>query len=181
MPAPTALRDDGGVERDVFGFPVYPNEGGLARRLREARPEAERGILDQLRALTPETMPQQAPPTMTPEQALLMALGIVPGIGDAVGVGADAYTLATDPESRTMGNAALAAAGLLPFVPSGLGTVRRVLDDTTPVRRVAKKATTQAGRSANGAVAASEMGPDAAAMGLTPEEYEALMQYTAPR
>ena len=46
------------------------------------------------------------------------ALSFAPGIGDAAGLIADAAMYASDPASRTMGNYALSAAGLLPFVPA---------------------------------------------------------------
>jgi hypothetical protein len=42
----------------------------------------------------------------------------LPGIGDAAGLMGDASMYATDPASRTPGNYALSAAGLLPFVPA---------------------------------------------------------------
>lgn len=52
----------------------------------------------------------------------LGAAGMMPGpTGDLLGPLADAYMYATDPESRTPGNFAMSALGLLPFVPSMAG------------------------------------------------------------
>jgi hypothetical protein len=45
----------------------------------------------------------------------------VPVVADAAGLLADAKMYATDPESRTWGNAAASAAGLLPFMPGAAG------------------------------------------------------------
>ena len=48
---------------------------------------------------------------------------MVPGpVGDVAGPLADAYIYATEPESRTLGNAAMSALGALPLIPS-LATV----------------------------------------------------------
>lgn len=47
-----------------------------------------------------------------------LATSPVPILGDVLGLGADAYRFATDPESRNAPNYALAALGLLPFVPA---------------------------------------------------------------
>lgn len=57
-----------------------------------------------------------------------MATSPVPILGDLFGLGADAYRFATDPSSRTPGNYGLAAFGLLPFVPSGLGKISKSVD-----------------------------------------------------
>jgi hypothetical protein len=57
----------------------------------------------------------------TPQQALDFGagvLGMVPGAGDAFGLAADLNRYRNEPESRTMGNFALTAAGLLPLVPA---------------------------------------------------------------
>lgn len=43
--------------------------------------------------------------------------GLVPGIGDAMGLAADVHRYATEPESRTIGNYGLSLLGLLPFMP----------------------------------------------------------------
>lgn len=52
---------------------------------------------------------------------LLAASSVAPGIGDFTGPMADAHMYATDPSSRTPGNYAMSALGLLPFVPSLAG------------------------------------------------------------
>lgn len=61
-------------------------------------------------------------------QGLLDALALsttpVPVVGDVAGLASDAYRFATDPESRTLGNAMWASLGMLPFVPA-MGAVTR--------------------------------------------------------
>lgn len=54
--------------------------------------------------------------------ALLTGGAMVPGpVGDVAGPLADAYMYATEPESRTLGNAAMSALGVLPGIPSMAG------------------------------------------------------------
>ena len=48
----------------------------------------------------------------------------VPVVGDVAGLAADGYRFATDPSSRTWGNAGWASLGLIPFVPS-MGAMTR--------------------------------------------------------
>lgn len=50
--------------------------------------------------------------------ALALTTTTVPVVGDVAGLAADGYRFATDPESRTWGNAAWASLGMLPFVPA---------------------------------------------------------------
>lgn len=64
-------------------------------------------------------------PTKTAGQAMADMLGgmavplsAVPVAGDIAGLAADAAMYATRPEERTLGNAALTLAGVLPFVPA---------------------------------------------------------------
>jgi len=54
-----------------------------------------------------------------------LSTALVPGIGDVLGLAADARRFAQEPESRTPLNVALSGLGLLPFVPS-LGIVAPV-------------------------------------------------------
>ena len=66
-------------------------------------------------------------PEVTPQGLLdtaALATMPVPVLGDAVGLGADAYRLAKNPEERTPLNFGLAALGALPFVPPMAGVVR---------------------------------------------------------
>jgi len=66
-----------------------------------------------------------APPQPKPTNylgGLLGAASMVPGIGDAAGIAADARMYLTDPKSRTKGNYAMSALGMLPFMPA-LATV----------------------------------------------------------
>jgi hypothetical protein len=72
---------------------------------------------------------RQQPRTQLTGQGLLdtAAIGLspIPGIGDALGLAADASRFYNEPESRTPVNFGLAALGLIPFVPplvsAGLG------------------------------------------------------------
>lgn len=62
-----------------------------------------------------------APPQPKPANylgGLLGAASMVPGIGDAAGIAADARMYLTDPKSRTKGNYAMSALGMLPFMPA---------------------------------------------------------------
>ncbi len=54
---------------------------------------------------------------------LAVPTGFIPGIGDATGLAADAAMYAAYPEERTMLNAGMSLAGLVPFVP-GAAVVR---------------------------------------------------------
>jgi len=56
---------------------------------------------------------------------LALASSPIPGIGDAMGLAADARMFMQQPETRTPLNFGLSALGLLPFVP-GLATIRSV-------------------------------------------------------
>ena len=49
--------------------------------------------------------------------ALALSTTAMPGVGDVAGLAADGYRFATDPSSRTWGNAGWASLGLIPFVP----------------------------------------------------------------
>lgn len=49
---------------------------------------------------------------------LMTGASFLPGLGDVAGLAADARMYATQPESRTPGNAALTLLGALPFIPS---------------------------------------------------------------
>lgn len=64
----------------------------------------------------------------TPQQALDLGaglMGMVPGIGDAMGLAADLNRYKDDPSSRTWGNFGLTGLGLLPFVPSMTGIAKK--------------------------------------------------------
>ena len=65
--------------------------------------------------VVPFQTPTDAP---TSFQDAMGAASFFPGVGDAAGLMGDAAMYATDPASRTPGNYALSAAGLLPFVPA---------------------------------------------------------------
>ena len=55
---------------------------------------------------------------MHPLDKAALATAVVPGVGDALGVLADARMYAQEPEERTWGNYLLSAVGALPFIPS---------------------------------------------------------------
>lgn len=61
-------------------------------------------------------MPQPAP--TRPSEYASALLGFVPGVGDTIGLAADAKMYMQRPEERTLGNAGLTLAGILPFVQS---------------------------------------------------------------
>ena len=73
---------------------------------------------------------RQQPRTQLTGQGLLdtAAIGLspVPVIGDALGLAADASRFYNEPESRTPLNFGLAALGMLPFIPSGVGAVKKM-------------------------------------------------------
>ena len=60
----------------------------------------------------------------------LQKMGFLPGVGDVAGFAGDVQSMYQNPEERTMGNAGLAGLGLLPFVPAGMGTVKRAYENT---------------------------------------------------
>lgn len=64
------------------------------------------------------TSGQQMWQGMSPLEKSALVSSPVPFVGDALGLLADAEMYATEPESRTWGNVALSAAGLLPLVPA---------------------------------------------------------------
>lgn len=61
-----------------------------------------------------------------PLDAAALAVAPVPVLGDVAGLANDLRHYATEPESRTLGNAALTALGVLPFIPAMAGVVRGV-------------------------------------------------------
>jgi len=69
-------------------------------------------------------------------QNALQKMGVLPGIGDVAGFAGDMQMMYQNPEERTVPNALLAGAGLVPFVPAGLGTVKKVL----PEKKIAQLA-----------------------------------------
>lgn len=66
----------------------------------------------------------QQPTTQEMLDSAALSTMMVPVVGDVAGLAADGYRFATDPESRTLGNAAWASLGLLPFVPA-MGAMTR--------------------------------------------------------
>jgi hypothetical protein len=63
-----------------------------------------------------------------PVDAVFTAASMTPVVGDAIGLGYDAYGMSPwgdVPFNKT--NVGLAAAGLIPFVPSGMGSIKNVL------------------------------------------------------
>jgi hypothetical protein len=78
-----------------------------------------------------------------PVEAAVLAVSPVPIAGDITGLAYDAQDFIRNPESRTWPNYGLAAAGLLPFVPSGVravadtvrGTGRLPMDEASRMAR----------------------------------------------
>jgi len=66
---------------------------------------------------------------MRPEDKAALWTTPIPIVGDAVGLYADATMYINDPESRTMANALLSAAGAVPFIP-GASTARTVAGES---------------------------------------------------
>jgi hypothetical protein len=64
-----------------------------------------------------------------PLDAGALAVSPVPVLGDLAGLANDLRHYATDPASRTWGNYALSAAGLLPLVPGVAGTLAKAADN----------------------------------------------------
>ena len=60
---------------------------------------------------------------INPLQAAAVASAPIPGLGDALGLAADAQMFMNEPESRTPINFGLSALGLLPFVPPAVASV----------------------------------------------------------
>lgn len=75
--------------------------------------------------IVPFQTPTNAPMSF---QDVMGAASFFPGVGDAAGLMGDAAMYATDPASRTPGNYALSAAGLLPFVPAA-GVLKQINED----------------------------------------------------
>lgn len=109
---------------------LVPDRTNLYEALSGGAVTANRAMLAQ--ALRSRNKPafQMKQPTV---QGLLdnaaLATSPVPIVGDVVGLGANLYQFATDPESRTLGNVGLAALGLVPFLPplmsAGLGKLSK--------------------------------------------------------
>jgi len=67
-------------------------------------------------------------------QAVGLLTAPIPVVGDVMGLLGDAAMYAAKPEERTLGNMALTALGVLPFVPSAAGKVGKALDMSTAAR-----------------------------------------------
>jgi hypothetical protein len=79
------------------------------------------GLLSAFKQYVRDAMPGGALNPETTPQGLLdvaaMSMSPVPYVGDAAGLLADGYRFATDPSSRTWGNAGVSLLGALPIVP----------------------------------------------------------------
>ena len=83
-------------------------------------------------------------PFDVPLEANAMMAAPVPILGDILGLAADAKMYATEPESRTLPNFALSAAGALPFVPNA-AMFAGLLAKTADVDALAKAKLARAG------------------------------------
>jgi len=102
---------------------------GLLEQMREAELAQQRGLLSH--SGPPKGVTGRELADVAQSMGLLTAP--IPGLGDVVGLGADAMMYATQPEQRTWTNYGLTALGVLPFFPalaSSLGRSGRVLDVT---------------------------------------------------
>jgi predicted GNAT family acetyltransferase len=110
-------------------------------------PEPEQGILNRRATVNPLLARQVAAQRAayprqqlnTPQQALDLGaglLGVVPGVGDAMGLAADLNRYKDDPSSRTWGNFGLTGLGLLPFVPGMTGIAK---GGKAPVKELLKQ------------------------------------------
>lgn len=74
---------------------------------------------------------------MHPMDKAALATAFVPGIGDAVGLAADARMYAQEPASRNLLNYGMTLAGLLPLVPAaaGMRSVSNVADTASDLRK----------------------------------------------
>jgi len=77
--------------------------------------------------------------------AASLPMSAVPIAGDITGLAADAAMYAAYPEERTMGNYAMSAAGVLPFVP-GVSALRALRDAPAPSAAEARFIDTLPGR-----------------------------------
>lgn len=103
---------------------------------------AQPSLLDALRQYLRDAAPGGALNPEVTGQGILdagaMATAPVPGVGDVVGLLADANRM-RDPAERTPMNMALMAIGALPLVPSGLGAARKALNKADDVADFVKK------------------------------------------
>lgn len=74
-----------------------------------------------------------------PIEAAAMATAPVPVLGDVMGAVADAKMYASEPESRTLGNAAMTALGFAPFIPSVAGMTRKIPEPIDQALREARE------------------------------------------
>lgn len=122
--------------------PVAPQNRRLSELLRQS-PDmpatANLGMLAQgLRARDKPPLQMQTNTLQGLLDAGAMATSPFPFIGDAVGLGADLNRYANEPESRTLGNFGLTAAGLLPMVPNmGMFKKGALSADKMPTTRTA--------------------------------------------
>lgn len=105
-------------------------------------------------------MPQPAP--TRPSEYASALLGFVPGVGDTIGLAADAKMYMQRPEERTLGNLGLSMAGLLPLVPalSAAKTAERFDPDFLigPQKRIEKVNRTDKAKVAKIAASMAESG-----------------------
>ena len=78
-----------------------------------------------------------------PVDAAFMAASTAPVVGDAIGFGKDVYDMSPMGDTPfTATNTALAGAGLLPFVPAGMGSIKKTAGSMTDALQKSKKSAT---------------------------------------
>lgn len=110
---------------------------GSVQELQKRHPES--GLLQEESLQPGASIQQGLLGNMSPADTMAMQTSMIPILGDVTGAAADALTFAQNPESRTPGNFALSAMGMLPFVPSASAT-KRVADNLMPFNRAETEA-----------------------------------------
>ena len=140
-PTGGGLMGSGTLQLDQFGNPLPFAKGGPVKKSEGTADTSARAMLDNIDSSdpAPRNLPKErqdarrARVGMAPAvpqdysgrdvtgellNAASLATMPVPFLGDAMGLAADARMYQTRPEERTLGNYALSALGVLPFVPS---------------------------------------------------------------
>lgn len=125
--------------------PLSPNNRNYLEQFGILDPRAQaarqRQLAEEARQYGSE-FPGLLAPWDAPLEANAMMAAPIPVLGDVLGLAADAKMYATEPESRTLANFGLTAAGVLPFVPAA-AAVRGIADAGGGGARTARKTDAQ--------------------------------------